>query len=716
MFDPVSAGRRGHAFSHHSLTAAIRLALCAVPLTAAAPVLAQQGPSAVMPEIRVQASAEGNYLVQYSNTATKSDTLLLDTPQAITIISKELIRDQAMRGMADAVRYVPGVVTAQGEGNRDTAVFRGNSSTADFFVDGMRDDVQYFRDFYNTETVEVLKGPNAMLFGRGGAGGVINRVLKQPDWRDTAAASLALGPYGSRRASIDVGGIITPSAAFRVNAMLDQAGSFRQSVQAHRSGINPTFSYRLNPATRVVVGVEHFKDERTADRGIPSYLGRPIHTDPSTFFGNAAASTTWARMDALSVLVEHDIGAGSVRNRSRYADYDKFYQNVFPGAVNAAGTMVAISAYNNATARRNFFNQTDLNWSIRSGAIVHKIATGIELGSQVTDNVRHTGYFPSVGPTATSITVATAHPVTTAPVLFKQSATDANNHGTATVASLYLQDQLELTPQWQAIVGLRYDRFKVDFLNKRSNTAIAQADAPLSPRLGLLYKPAAAVSLYGSYSIAYAPRAGEQLAALTATNQAFKPEQFRNHELGIKWDPNASLALTAALYRLRRSNVVIADPADVAKSILVDGQQTRGLELGVTGNFSNAWSVMGGYAYQDATISRTLSATAPAGARLAQVPKHALSWWNRVDFLPAWGGGLGLVYRGDMFASTSNTVRLPGFTRIDAALYYKAGNRLRLQLNLENAFNRRYFAAANSNDNISPGAPRAARLTLAGSL
>lgn len=697
----------------HPLAAALRLALFAIPATASSLALAQHAPPATLPEIKVVASADAAYAVQSSATATKTDTLLRDTPQSITVITRELMQDQAMQSMADAIRYVPGVVTAQGEGNRDTAVFRGNSSTSDFYVDGIRDDVQYYRDFYNIDSLEALKGSNAMIFGRGGSGGVINRVTRQPEARSIGAAALTLGSYGNRRATLDVGRAISADAAFRVNAMAEDSDSYRNGVGIERSGINPTFSYRFGPATRVVLGYEHFKDDRVTDRGIPSYQGKPIKTDVSTFFGNADLSYAMASVDAVSALVEHDFGGGvSLRNRTRYADYDKFYQNVFPGAVNAAATAVAISAYNNATRRKNFFNQTDLSFSVKTGAIVHKFATGLEFGSQQTDNFRNTGYFPSVSATATSISVPTASPLMSAPVVFRQSATDANNHGKATVASIYLQDQIAFTPQWQAIVGLRYDRFTVDFLNRRSGATVENTDTPVSPRVGLVYKPVAAMSLYGSYSIAYVPRAGEQLSSLTATNQAFKPEQFKNIELGAKWDVTPGLALSAAVYRLRRSNVVIADPADAGKSILVDGQQTRGVELGMSGNISNAWSVMGGYAFQDATITRSQSATVLAGARLAQVPEHTLSLWNRYDFSAAVGAAIGVVYRGDIYASTANTVRLPSFTRIDAALYYSVSKALRLQLNLENLFDKKYYASANSNDNITPGSPRALRLGL----
>ena len=701
----------------------MKFRLCLLPALIAStviPAFAQTAASSssdtLLPEVTVNGAVQQPYNVKRSTTATKTDTPLLDTPQAITVISKELMRDQAMQSMADVVRYVPGIVTAQGEGNRDTAVFRGNSSTGDFYVDGIRDDVQYYRDFYNIESVEALKGSNAMIFGRGGSGGVINRVSKQPEWRTIREASLTLGSWNNRRISADVGQVLNGSAAVRVNAMVEDSDSYRQNVNVRRSGINPTLSLRAGENTSIVLGYEHFKDERTTDRGVPSYQGKPLVTDASTFFGNPDLSLNWANADAFSALIEHDFGKGwTLRNRTRYASYDKFYQNVFPGAVNAAGTTVAISAYNNATQRDNFFNQTDLMTTVEFGSVRHKLLAGLEVGQQVTDNVRNTGYF-SVGATSvTSISVPLSNPLvnaTNAALTFRQSATDADNHGKANIASVYLQDQIDLTPQWQVIAGLRYDRFAVDFTNNRTLQQIEVTDTPVSPRAGLVYKPMPEMSLYASYSLAYAPRAGDQLSSLTATNKAFDPEQFENLELGAKWDVRPDLTASAAVYQLDRSNVAITDPLDASKTLLVDGQRSKGVELGLSGKLSDAWSIMAGYAYQDAIITKAQSATVKAGARVAQVPAHSASLWNRYQFSSPWGAGLGIVYRSEIFPSTDNTVVVPGFTRIDAALYYSVNKNLNLQVNVENLMDKNYYASAHSNNNITPGSPRGVRLGL----
>ncbi|MES3020509.1 MAG: TonB-dependent siderophore receptor [Pseudomonadota bacterium] len=709
------------------LAAAVHVALLSL---LGANAMAQSAPApkegATLQEVKVIGTAETNYAATTSSSATKTDTLLRDTPQAITVITKEFMRDQAMQNMADVIRYVPGIVTSQGEGNRDAAVFRGSASTGDFFVDGVRDDVQYFRDFYNIDSVEALKGSNAMIFGRGGSGGVINRVSKTPQWNSIAEGSLTLGSWNNRRVTADVGQAINDKMAFRVNTMFEDSDSFREGVTVRRAGINPTLAIRAGANTSVVLGYEHFRDTREADRGISSQNRRPYETDPSTIMGDLDNSPTWARVNAFSALVEHDFGNGvSLRNRSRYADYDKFYQNVYASSFVRPDDTLNLGAYNAATRRSNLFNQTDLMFSISTGAVKHKFSTGLELGRQETDNLRLTGRF--VGQPANTSTAfpvsAKAGNVHTA-LTFKREGTDGFNSGTSTVAALYLQDQIELGRQWQAIVGLRYDRFSVDFLDKRSATPtrLKITDTPVSPRVGLVYKPIEAVSVYGSYSVAFQPRAGDQLASLAPTNAAFDPEEFKNLELGAKWDVRPDLALTAAVYQLDRSNVVVTENiGGQSVSFLTPGQQSKGVELGLSGKVAKNWSVMGGFAWQE-SIYKEKSGNIAAGTPVAQVPKTTLSLWNRYEFTPAWAAGLGVVYRDEIFTSTNaitgtsgvsgGKVTLPAYTRVDAALFYQIDANYKLQANIENLLDKKYYASAHSDTNISPGSPRALRVTL----
>jgi catecholate siderophore receptor len=645
--------------------------------------------------------------------ATKTPTPLRDVPQAVSIVSRGLIAEQRMTSMADVVRYMPGVQMAQGEGNRDTPVLRGNSSTADFFVDGLRDDVQYFRDVYNVERVEALKGPNAMIFGRGGAGGVINRVTRQAGWAQDRELTLQVGSNDNRRVTADLGAALNDTVAVRVTGVYEDSGSYRSHVTLERDGVQPSVAFRLGPDTLVRASYEYFHDERTADRGVPSFGGRPIETARDTFFGDPGNSPARATVNVFASAIEHRFGGGvMLRNRLSYGGYDKMYQNVYARETAAGGTTAVIAAYNNATDRRNLFNQTDVLLTARTGRITHQLLAGLELGRQVTDNVRQTGYFSSGGSEVTAVEVPITAPTVAADVAFRQSATDADNHGVARVAALYVQDQMVVRPELRFIAGVRFDAFDVDFTDNRSGARIASRDRLLSPRLGVIYKPILPISIYGSYGITFVPRAGDQLSSLSPDNQSLDPETFRNYEAGLKWDVAPALTATAAVYRLERGNVAVSDPDDPTGSILVDAQRTNGIELELNGYLTPGWTLTGGYAYQDAAITRSLSASAAGGAALPHVPAHSLSLWSRHDLTRRWSAAVGLLHRSDIFASADNAVVLPGFARVDAAVFVDVSAHLRAQVNVENVLDASSFSSAHNNHNITPGPPRALRVAL----
>lgn len=666
---------------------------------------AAEGPTA-LPKVTVVAEHESDgYRAERSRAATKTDTALVDVPQSVSVVTRDLIRDQSMQSLMDVARYVPGAGMAQGEGNRDAIILRGNSSTSDFFLDGVRDDVEYFRDLYNIDRVEILKGPNAMIFGRGGAGGVVNRVSRQANWEPVREVTLQGGSWDNRRATFDVGGAVSDGFAARVMGVYEDSESYRDGVELERKGINPTFALAVGDSTVLRFSYEYFDYDRVADRGIPSFEGVPFRTDNSTFFGDPGRSPTHATVNQGSVTIDHAFSDDlRLRNRTVYADFDKFYQNVFAGGpVDGATGLVPLAAYNNEQLRENIFNQTDLTFSAQTRSIGHEFLVGLELGEQTTENQRMTGLFNG---TDAAFLVPATDPRVSVPVTFAPTATDATNRGRATIAALYVQDQIEFTPNWLAVVGLRYDSFDMDFTDRRGEgTRIETSDDLFSPRGGLIYKPVDNVSLYASYSMTYVPRSGAQLASLTPTNAAFDPEEFENVEVGAKWDISPALAVTAAVFQLDRKNVVIADPNAPGESLLVDGQRTDGVELGISGQVSDAWSIQGGYAWQDGELTDRLG-----GTTLAQLPEHVVSLWNRYDFNPAWGVGLGIIYQSDMYAAADNAVTLPGFTRVDAGVYYTLNERLRMQVNVENLLDERYYPNAHNNNNITPGSPLAVRV------
>jgi len=659
----------------------------------------------------VNVQAPPRYSTPSIASATKLLTPLRDVPQSVTVVTKQLIADQAMQSVADTVRYVPGISVHQGENNRDQVIIRGNNSSADFFVNGVRDDVQYYRDLYNLDRIEAIKGPNATMFGRGGGGGVINRVTKEAGFMPVQELSLHGGAFSDRRIAGDVNQPISDRVAFRLNGMYENDGSFRNGVTLERYGLNPTFTVVPNSKTRLTFGYETLYDHRVSDRGLPSFQGRPVDVDPSTVFGNPAVGWVNARVNLFSAGIDRTEGKLHVSNRTLVGSYDRGYQNFVPGAVNpvnGVAALVTVTAYNNATTRTNVFNQTDATYPVQTGRVVHTLLAGVEFGAQLTDNLRNTGFFNNA---STSIAVPFTNTLITTPLTFRPNATDANNHVRTNVAAAYTQDQIELSKAVRVIAGVRYDYFSVNYHDNRSSLDLNRPDNLVSPRAALVYKPAEPVSLYGSYTVSYLPSSGDQFSSLTVVTQQVKPEQFNNYEIGAKWDATNALALNAAVYRLDRTNTRATDPNDPTRIVQTGSQQTNGFEIGVAGDATRAWQIAGGYAYQRATVT-SATVSAALGATVAQVPRHTVSLWNRYQFAPRVGTGLGVLYRSDMFAAVDNLVTLPGYVRADAALFFSLTAKLRLQANVENLFDTRYFINADSNTNISPGSPRAVRVGL----
>jgi catecholate siderophore receptor len=648
------------------------------------------------------------YQAPIITSGTKTLTPLRDIPQSITVVTREQIKDQQMLSISDVVRYAPGITAHQGENNRDQIIFRGNSSSADFFLNGVRDDVQYYRDLYNLDRVEILRGPNAMIFGRGGGGGVINRVTKEAGFTPLREISLLAGSFNNKRVAMDFDQPFNDKVAFRANGVYENSKSFRNRVNLERYGINPTLTFAPTKQTKLTFGYERFDDTRVADRGISSFQGRPLDGDISTFFGNPDDSHVKAHVNLGTATVEYLASKWTVRNRTQFGDYDRFYQNYVPGAVSADRTQVALTAYNNATQRLNVFNQTDVTFAARTGRIRHTLLVGAEFGVQLTDNFRNTGFFNN---TATSILAPLSNPTISIPVTFRQNATDADNHLKTKIAATYVQDQIELSRYVQVVAGVRFDRFDLQYFNNRNGDPLGRADDLVSPRAGIIFKPVTQISIYGNYSVSYLPSSGDQFSSLTTITQQVKPEKFNNYEAGVKWDVNRFLALTTAVFRLDRANTRSTDPNDPTRIVQTGSQRTNGFEFGLSGSVTRDWRIAGGYAYQDAFVTSATTA-ARAGAIVGQTPHHNFSLWNNYQILPRLGVGLGVIHRSDMFATIDDTITLPSYTRADVAVFYSITERIRLQANVENLFDKKYFVNADSNTNISPGHPRAVRVGL----
>lgn len=703
-------------------TALITILLTGTILATANQASAQQAPVSGTPQAvdLDQLSVEGargatiGYLTRQTRTATKTDTPLIDTPQSVTVVTQQQIRDQGFQSINEAIRYVPGVIPHQGEGNRDDVVIRGQRSNADFFVNGVRDDVQYFRDLYNTQRIEVLKGPNAMIFGRGGGGGIINRVLKDADGIPTRELVLQGGQYWNKRVAVDVGDKISDSVAFRLNGVFEDTGTYRDFVDIRRYGVNPTMTFLLGPATTLKLSYEYFHDERTSDRGIPSQFGRPYRyrDNTSTLFGNPFDS--YSRVDAniATAVLDHAFDSGfQLHSTLRFADYQKFYQNIYPGgAVNAAGTSVNLSAYNNETNRTNYFNQNDFTYKFDTGPLMHTLLGGFELGYQTGIAFRQDGFFASTG--TQTLVVNPLNPVSRVPVTFRNIATGANSQYDLGLAAVYVQDQVEVDEHLQFIGGVRYDHFDFSARDRRTSITQSRVDDLVSPRAGVVVKPLANLAFYGSYSVSYLPSSGDQFGTLSPGLAIAQPEKFVNQEVGVKYDVTPALQLTAALYNLDRTNQRLADPNNAGFFLLSGATNAKGAEIGINGYVTDWWQAAGGYSFTDARITSNTSTTIVAGNTVGLVPFNTFTLWNKFDVTREFSFGIGYINQTHTYASSDNTVRLPGFSRFDLGLFYRVNDFVRAQVNIENLFDRKYIATADGNNNITPGAPRLVRFQI----
>ena len=673
--------------------------------------LASEAESDGTQTIIVTGKADG-YKADNSITATKTDTPLLDVPQSISVVTRERLDDQASRSIADVLRYVPGTTVTQGEGHRDQVTLRGQNTTADFFLDGVRDDVQYFRSLYNIERVEILKGPFALIFGRGGSGGIINRVQKTPSADALAVGGTAsVNTFGAWDLAADINTPISGNAAFRLNANYESLDNHRDFFGGERYAINPYFAVDLGQ-WKLGLSYEYVNDDRVIDRGVPSIAtvagqpNTPITGYRDTFFGKPGINR--AGLEAHIVKARLDGQLTDNLNWSTtllYGDYDKFYTNVFAAAAatGQTGTVALASGgtvpYTEPTQRKNFIAQSNLVWDVNLGSIGNKILLGLEYGDQDTVNNRRNGVLSSNTLNLANI----VYPTVTFGALVR------NTQSNVRFVSAYAQDQISFGEHVDVVVGLRYDRFEIkgsDLIG--TPRPFARTDEKVSPRIGLIVKPQENISIYSSYSQSFLPRSGEQFFTLTPTQQNLAPEKFTNYELGAKWDIRPDLNVTLALFQLDRTNATTPDPANVTATINIGETRTKGIELALTGRITPQWQMSGGYTYQDAQLRGN------DFVRLGQVPKHQFALWNRYDFNDSVGAGLGVVRQSSQFAAirtSATTTRLPAFTRVDAALFFTANERLELQVNVENLLDKAYFSDSHNNNNITPGAPINARFT-----
>ncbi len=705
----------------------MRLRTLCVAVAAALPAAAIA--QSTLPAVTVtadQADSGAGYNPLASSSATKGVAPLRDIPQTVNVVGPELMADQGARSLADALANVPGVTLNMGDGQRDQFAIRGFTAIGDVFLDGVRDDALYFRDLSNTERIEVIKGPAAVLYGRGSSGGIINRVSKLPTTRTIREIALQLDTEGEKRASFDLGGALGEAGhSFRLTGAVEDSSGFRDESFLKREAIAPSLDLALGDDTRLLLQLSHNRDRRPTDFGIPDNNGRPLDVDHATYYGSGDAERddqTTSTMDTATATLSHRINADwSLRNVLRYYDFrldrnNTLYRSNSPYTLVDGELRMQRTHGHVVRDEQGWFNQFELTQQFGLGASRHALLYGVEVGSQDKaldiDNWIGIDTVPLFNPGGAIPPYAGLAP----------NSRTIDNVTTQDSAAFYLQDQIAFGAQWKALVGARYDVYRQQ-TREPGKAELERTDREWSPRAGLVWQPDAVQSYYASVSRSFQPSAEQfQLSAANVDNE---PEISTNYEIGAKWDfLGGVLSAGASIFRLVRSDMKITEPVS-RQTINAGEQRTDGLELSVTGRPARGWQIHAGYAFLDSEIvDSTASGVANFGTtqlrapfegkEAALTPRHSASLWLTRELGRGWSLGGGMRAQSSQYAAPDNLVRLPGFAVLDAALLYRS-REYDLSFNLRNALDREYWASAHGSVNglNQPGAPRTLQVTAA---
>ncbi|MFT3815409.1 MAG: catecholate siderophore receptor Fiu [Acidovorax sp.] len=694
---------------------------------------------------------------------------LVDTPQTISVIKEEAMKQQAATTLTEALRAVPGAGAFYAGENGSTSTgdaiyMRGFDTSSSIFVDGVRDVGTYSRDMFNIDSVEVFKGPASTDFGRTAPTGAINLVTKQPSRVDSFDASLGAGSGNFKRATVDWNKSLTgmEGAAFRLNAVGQDAGvAGRDGIKNDRGAIAPSFAFGLGTDTRTFVDLLHVKQSNVPDGGVltmglPGYsspdpanrpfLANAARVNPSNFYGTASDHDD-VTADMATLIVEHDFAPGTtLRNTTRWGQIQENYllssfmaagsgtsQILTPNPADPSTWTIPRNINTKDQVNRILTNQTNLKTRFSSGSIQHDVSAGLELAHEEQSNygLATTGTVPRANVYYPDSSVS----------LPAYTRNGADSKGSTDTVALYAFDALKLNEQWQVNTGLRWDHYKTKY-NAMAVCAAGSATQPcgaspvgtvlpttsdglsasgnlVSWKIGALYKPAPNGSVYVNYALGQQPPGGSNFTLSAANNNAnnpnMDPQKAKTAEIGTKWELlDKRVLLTGALYRTQVTNEIITNSDG---TVTQTGKKVvQGVELGVTGQITPAWGVMAGYTVQDTKVDTGPSVTADGSSALTYTPKNAFSLWTSYQFSNGLTLGGGARYSGGLKRGTDGAVGTPNYTEaywvFDAMASYRVNKNVDIQLNLFNLFDKEYVAAINkSGYRYFPGVPRSVRLT-----
>ena len=657
---------------------------------------------------------------------------LVDTPQTITVIKKELLKQQNATTLTEALRNTPGVTMLLGEnGNTQTGdaiVMRGFDTSASIFVDNIRDLGGISRDVFNIEQIEVVKGPSGADNGRGASSGYVNLVTKAPTLNNFVTAAVTAGSASRVRATADVNQKLDsgPGIAWRLNVMKDEGGvPGRDTVHNDSWAIAPSLSIGLGTPTIATFYYLHSEAHNRPDGGVPT-MGLPSFYDAAFAPGGVLAGTPLAPVnssnyygsrddfnnvvvDMFTARIEHTFTpALALTNTTRIARSEQTY---------VLGGLTGTTAVDGSTCNRGWFvacdpdpdnwtvlrsrqildrqnqiltNQTNLAGAFDTGGVRNNLSGGVELiyERQNTPAYTSAGTIPPASLYNPSLDDAFP-PINLVP-------SGAYAKGSTLTAALYGFHTLTLDPQWKLNYGLRWERYKTDFNSVALSTAAANPTLPVgtpvptsldasddlfSWKAGALYKPAENGSIYVAFGNSKQPPGGSTFAlsptAGNVNNPVFKPQEGSNAEIGTKWDLlNNNLALAVALYRSENKNEPVQDPLNPGVFSLIGKRRVQGIEVSAIGRLSPVWDVNAGFTTMDTEIVNGFAgATNPTqGGVLQWTPEVAFTLWSTYKLPGGFtlGGGARYIDAVVRSSVTNFTTAQSGITGSDAYWVFDA--------------------------------------------
>ena len=662
---------------------------------------------------------KGNVLFKDQVNSMKPPVPIINVPQTVSIITDEDILDQGFRALGDIVRYVPGIHTTQGEGHRDAVVIRGVRTTADFYQNGLRDDVQYYRSLYNVEQVEVLKGPNALLFGRGGTGGLINRVSKKALIGETFTnMNVGFDSFGAGDFAVDGNIEVNDSAAFRLMVHSDSLANHRDQYDGDRFGINPTMTFAVNSETEIGLSFEYLDHERYIDRGIPTSIiggastsaSRPVDALNHITYGTDGNVHTTEASILTGTLVHNYSDSGKINLTVSSNDFNKMYQNLYVN--NYDGTNVQLKGYNDVTLREtttiafNNVNEFDRG----------TLTVGLDIIETDNENTRFNSWFDNENAAERNIDNHFLATATDFQIDKDGNRTaldytsDLKTHSTTDleVTSLYLNGNIDLSDQWIMVLGARYEQVDTTIAysegaSGRSAVRVlkntkSRDDSNVSPRLGVIYKPQENMSLYLSYSESFIPKSGEQYKKWSAAT--FDPDVYENTEIGFKYDMDDGISMSFSYF----DQETVKGQEDGVGGSEVIGMAIDGFEIGIAGDVNDQNSINFGLSSVDATKSE-------GSGEQKEIPELTWSLWYTHQANDLFALSLGALYQDDQLINKEDQARLDDFTRIDMAMTITPSDSDTVRINIENLSDETYYPHSHSTHQASVGEPLNVRIS-----